>query len=277
LGVAISTDANARWSYLDPYEGAKLALAESCRNIATTGAKPLAVTNCLNFGSPEDPGVMWQFAESVRGLADGCLELGLPVTGGNVSFYNQTGDVAILPTPVIGVLGVIQDVSKRTAMGFAKANQDIYLIGKSDENLSGSEWAHLNGEMGDHAPKSNLEMEARLVKLLLDGQEIFESAHDLSNGGLAASLTESVLAKKIGAQVTLTNPGLELFVETPGRVLVAINSTNADSLQALANKYNIEVKKIGITGGDSLTVNDAKISIDELNKTFTETLPKLFA
>ena len=110
LGVAISTDANARWSYLNPYEGAKLALAEAARNIATAGAKPLAVTNCLNFGSPEDPGVMWQFAETVRGLADGCLEMGLPVTGGNVSFYNQTADVAILPTPIIGVLGVIQDV-----------------------------------------------------------------------------------------------------------------------------------------------------------------------
>ena len=110
LGVAIATDANANWSYLNPYEGAKLALAEAARNIATAGAKPLAVTNCLNFGSPEDPGVMWQFAESVRGLADGCLEMGLPITGGNVSFYNQTGSVAILPTPVIGVLGVIDDV-----------------------------------------------------------------------------------------------------------------------------------------------------------------------
>jgi len=110
LGVAVATDANANWSYLNPYEGAKLALAEASRNIATAGAIPLAVTNCLNFGSPEDPGVMWQFAETVRGLADGCLEMGLPVTGGNVSFYNQTGDVAILPTPVIGVLGVIDDV-----------------------------------------------------------------------------------------------------------------------------------------------------------------------
>jgi phosphoribosylformylglycinamidine synthase len=181
-----------------------LALAESCRNIATTGAKPLAVTNCLNFGSPEDPGVMWQFAETVRGLADGCLELGLPVTGGNVSFYNQTGDVAILPTPVIGVLGVTQDVSKRTPMGFNKSGLDIYLIGKSDSNLSGSEWAHLHGEIGNQSPKADLEKESRLVKLLLDGQEIFESAHDLSNGGLAASLTESILAKKIGATITLT-------------------------------------------------------------------------
>lgn len=277
LGVAISTDANARWSYLDPYEGAKLALAESCRNIATTGAKPLAVTNCLNFGSPEDPGVMWQFAESVRGLADGCLELGLPVTGGNVSFYNQTGDVAIQPTPVIGVLGVIQDVSKRTAMGFTKPNLDIYIIGKSDENLSGSEWAHLNGEIGDHAPKSDLAMEARLLKLLLEGQEIFDSAHDLSNGGLAASLAESILAKNIGATINLSNPGLELFVETPGRVLISIDSKSADSLQALGNKNNIEIKKIGATGGDSLTVNDTKISIEELSKAFTETFPKLFA
>ena len=112
LGVAISTDANANWSYLNPYEGAKLALLEACRNIATAGAKPLAVTNCLNFGSPEDPGVMWQFAESVRGLADACLEMGLPVTGGNVSFYNQTGTVAILPTPVIGVLGVIDEIGR---------------------------------------------------------------------------------------------------------------------------------------------------------------------
>jgi phosphoribosylformylglycinamidine synthase len=107
-------------------------LAEAARNIATAGARPLAVTNCLNFGSPEDPGVMWQFAESVRGLADGCLEMGLPVTGGNVSFYNQTGSVAILPTPVIGVLGVIQDVRARTPMGLPKSGLDLYLIGKVD-------------------------------------------------------------------------------------------------------------------------------------------------
>jgi phosphoribosylformylglycinamidine synthase subunit PurL len=276
LGAAISTDANARWSYLDPYEGAKLALAESCRNIATTGAKPLAVTNCLNFGSPEDPGVMWQFAETVRGLADGCLELGLPVTGGNVSFYNQTGDVAIQPTPVIGVLGVIQDVSTRTQMGFTKPNLDIYLIGTSDENLSGSEWAHLKGEIGNHAPKSDLAMEIRLVKLLLDGQPIFESAHDLSNGGLAASITEAILAKKIGATITLEKTALELFVETPGRVLLTIDSKNISQLQALSNKYNIPIKKLGTTGGNSLKINAIEISITELAKAFTETFPKLF-
>ena len=162
-------------------------------------------------------------------------------------------------------------------MGFKKSGLDIYLIGKSDSNLSGSEWAHLHGEIGNQAPKADLEKESRLVKLLLDGQEIFESAHDLSNGGLAASLTESILAKKIGATITLTNPGNDLFVETPGRVMVAIDSKNSDSLQALSNKYNIEISKLGTTGGNSLKVNETEISIDALNKAFTETLPKLFA
>jgi phosphoribosylformylglycinamidine synthase subunit PurL len=276
LGVAVSTDANARWSYLDPYEGAKLALAESCRNIATTGAKPLAVTNCLNFGSPEDPGVMWQFAETVRGLADACLELGLPVTGGNVSFYNQTGSVAILPTPVIGVLGVIQDVRKRTPMGLPKSGLDLYLIGKVDSNLSGSEWAYLHGEIGNTAPKSDLAMEARLVNLLLDGQSIFQAAHDVSNGGLAATLVETVLKNKIGAEVSLTNTAVELLSETPGRVLVAINESDTNGIVALAGKYQIPIYKIGTSGGNDLVINDTKISIEELSKAHTETFPKLF-
>ena len=276
LGVAVSTDANARWSYLDPYEGAKLALAESCRNIATTGAKPLAVTNCLNFGSPEDPGVMWQFAETVRGLADACLELGLPVTGGNVSFYNQTGSVAILPTPVIGVLGVIQDVRKRTPMGLPKSGLDLYLIGKVDSNLSGSEWAYLHGEIGNTAPKSDLAMEARLVNLLLDGQSIFQAAHDVSNGGLVATLVETVLKNKIGAEVSLTNTAVELLSETPGRVLVAINESDTNGIVALAGKYQIPIYKIGTSGGSDLVINDTKISIEELSKAHTETFPKLF-
>jgi phosphoribosylformylglycinamidine synthase len=186
LGVAVATDANANWSYLNPYEGAKLALAEASRNIATAGAKPLAVTNCLNFGSPEDPGVMWQFAETVRGLADGCLEMGLPVTGGNVSFYNQTGDVAILPTPVIGVLGVIDDVRTRTPMSFDRAGLELYLIGETDENMSGSEWAYLHKMRGGQAPVADLQREMRLIDLLIKGrtEKIFTAAHDLSQGGL---------------------------------------------------------------------------------------------
>ena len=277
LGVAISTDANARWSYLNPYEGAKLALLESCRNIATNGAKPLAVTNCLNFGSPEDPEVMWQFSETVRGLADACLELGLPVTGGNVSFYNQTGSVAILPTPVIGVLGVVDDVTKRTQMGI-KDGQEIYVIGKADDNFSGSEWAYINGkQIGDRSPIADLDMEQRLVKLLLEGQPIFDAAHDISNGGFAASISEMVMRTNIGATITLEgNVAAELLAETPGRVVVAINESNTNALVALAGKFQIPVTHVGSTGGNSLTINGAVISIDELRGANTGVLEALF-
>ena len=276
LGVAVATDANANWSYLNPYEGAKLALAEAARNIATAGAIPLAVTNCLNFGSPEDPGVMWQFAETVRGLADGCLEMGLPVTGGNVSFYNQTGDVAILPTPVIGVLGVIDDVRTRTPMSFDRAGLELYLIGASDENLSGSEWAYLHGMRGGQAPTADLQREMRLIELLVKGrtEQIFSAAHDLSQGGLTATLTEMVLRHNIGAAITLENTGMNLLVETPGRVLVAIEPAKAAALKAAAG--DIPLTYLGTTGGDALIVNDVEISLSQLRTAHTSTFQKLF-
>ena len=278
LGVAVATDANANWSYLNPYEGAKLALAEAARNIATAGAKPLAVTNCLNFGSPEDPGVMWQFAESVRGLADGCLEMGLPVTGGNVSFYNQTGAVAILPTPVIGLLGVIDDVRTRTPMSFDKAGLDLYLLGETKADIAGSEWAYIHGQRGGSAPIADLQREMRLIEVLVAGrtEKIFTAAHDLSQGGLSATLTEMVLRHNVGAKVTLENVGVALISETPGRVVVAVDPSQASALSALANKHSIAITKIGSTGGDALEINDAKISLSELRKAHTETFPKLF-
>jgi len=278
LGVAIATDANANWSYLNPYEGAKLALAEAARNIATAGAKPLAVTNCLNFGSPEDPGVMWQFAETVRGLADGCLEMGLPVTGGNVSFYNQTGAVAILPTPVIGVLGVIDDVRTRTPMSFDRAGLDLYLLGETENDLAGSEWAYMHNQRGGIAPIADLQREMHLIDLLVAGRtkKIFTAAHDLSQGGLSATLTEMVLRHNIGATVQLDNVGLSLLSETPGRVVVAIDSAQTAALTSEAASQKIALTKIGTTGGDSLVINDAKISLIEIRKAHTETFPKLF-
>ena len=282
LGVAISTDANARWSYLDPYNGVKLALLESCRNIATSGAKPLAITNCLNFGSPEDPGVMWTFAETVRGLADICLEMGLPVTGGNVSFYNQTGKVAILPTPVVGVLGVIEDVRTRTSMAFAEAGLELIQLGNTDDNFSGSEWAHLHGQMGDRAPTPDIDQETRLVKLLLEGQSLFAAAHDISNGGFAATVSEMVLKSNIGATIDLPAqyiPGgvtAGLFAETPGRVVVAVKPSDVAALDALAGTHGVPFHKVGVTGGDALVINDATIALTELRTAFTETFPKLF-
>ena len=282
LGIAISTDANARWSYLDPYNGVKLALLESCRNIATSGAKPLAITNCLNFGSPEDPGVMWTFAETVRGLADICLEMGLPVTGGNVSFYNQTGKVAILPTPVVGVLGVIQDVRTRTSMAYSEEGLELFQFGNTDDNFSGSEWAHLHGQMGDRAPTPDVDQETRLVKLLLAGQQYFAAAHDISNGGFAATISEMVLKSNIGATIDLPGeyiPGgvtAALFAETPGRVVVAVKSSEVAALQAIADQECIQMHKVGVTGGDALVINGAAIPLTELRTAFTETFPKLF-
>ena len=278
LGVAVATDANANWSYLNPYEGAKLALAEASRNIATAGAKPLAVTNCLNFGSPEDPGVMWQFAETVRGLADGCLEMGLPVTGGNVSFYNQTGSVAILPTPVIGVLGVIDDVRTRTPMSFDRAGLDLYLLGETQNDLAGSEWAYMHNQRGGVAPTADLQREMRLIELLVAGRtkKIFTAAHDLSQGGLAATLTEMVLRYNTGAIVQLEDVGISLLSETPGRVVVAIEPAQTLALSKEAADQKITLTKIGTTGGDSLVINDAKISLTELRTAHTETFVKLF-
>jgi phosphoribosylformylglycinamidine synthase len=278
LGVAVATDANANWSYLNPYEGAKLALAEAARNIATAGAKPLAVTNCLNFGSPEDPGVMWQFAESVRGLADGCLEMGLPVTGGNVSFYNQTGSVAILPTPVIGVLGVIDDVRTRTPMSFDRAGLDLYLLGETREDLAGSEWAYLHNQRGGIAPVADLQREMRLIELLVAGRtkQIFTAAHDLSQGGLSATLTEMVLRHNVGATLQLENVGIALVSESPGRVVVAIEPAKVAALTELAAAHKIPLAKIGTSGGDSLVINGAAITLAELRKAHTETIPKLF-
>tara|TARA_B110000503_G_scaffold48254_1_gene78596 strand:- start:5892 stop:8123 length:2232 start_codon:yes stop_codon:yes gene_type:complete len=278
LGVAIATDANANWSYLNPYEGAKLALAEAARNIATAGAKPLAVTNCLNFGSPEDPGVMWQFAETVRGLADGCLEMGLPVTGGNVSFYNQTGSVAILPTPVIGVLGVIDDVRTRTPMSFDRSGLDLYLLGETNDDIAGSEWAYMHGQRGGQAPIADLQREMRLIALLLAGREaeIFVAAHDLSQGGLSATLTEMVLRHNVGAEINIENIEVVLISETPGRVVVAINPIKSEPFIKLALKHKISTTKLGSTGGNSLIINGANISLNELSKAHTETFKKLF-
>ncbi len=277
LGVAISTDANAPWSYLNPYEGAKLALAEAARNIATAGAKPLAVTNCLNFGSPEDPGVMWQFAETVRGLADGCLEMGLPVTGGNVSFYNQTASVSILPTPIVGVLGIIQDVRERTPMAFDRAGLQLFLLGETQADFAGSEWAGIHKVIGGKTPIADLHKEMKLIDLLLEGQSIFEAAHDLSQGGLASTISEMVLKNNVGAQIKISGPSaIALFSETPGRVVVAIESFNVQLLITLAHRNGIACKNIGVTGGNDLLINDTLIALPELRKAYTETFPRLF-
>ena len=289
LGVAISTDANGRYCQLDPYEGAKLALAEAYRNVATSGAVPLAVTNCLNFGSPENSGVMWQFKQATTGLADGCLELGIPVTGGNVSFYNQTGDVAIFPTPVVGVLGVIDDVARRIPSGWQDDGNNLYLLGVTKDELDGSVWADvIHSHLGGRPPKVNLAYEKKLAELLHGAslQGLIASATDLSEGGLAQALTESVLRFNMGARVWLTEicerDGVDrtsaLFSESTGRVLVSVGREDDVKFVGLCDARGIPVLRIGVTDNtDELEIQDlASWKLDDLRAPWVNTLPELF-
>jgi phosphoribosylformylglycinamidine synthase II len=283
LGVAVSTDGNGRFCKLDPYDGARLALAEAYRNVAAKGARPLAITDCLNFGSPEDPAVMWQFAEAVRGLADGCLELGVPVTGGNVSFYNQTGDVAILPTPVVGVLGVLDDVARRTPLGFRTEGQVIYLLGSTAEELSGSEWAHVvHGHLGGRPPRVDLDAERQLAEILVNASRdgLIDAAHDLSDGGLAQALVESCLAHGVGARVVLPeelDPFVALFSESAVRTIVAVPRSEEVRFTDMCTARRFPHARIGVVDGDSLEVQGQfTIPLPELRESHEKTLPTLF-
>ena len=232
LGVSLATDCNGRFAYLDPYVGAQLALAESYRNVATSGARPVAITDCLNFGSPEDPAVMWQFTEAIAGLVEGCKALGVPVTGGNVSFYNQTGDVAILPTPVVGVLGVIEDVATRTPIGFAAEGDVIVQLGETRDELAGSVWADVvHDHLGGRPPLVDFEARAA-ARRAVDHRHTARSAisaHDLADGGLAQAIVESSFRHGFGAEIELpagADPFVSLFSESAGRVLVSLPAAN---------------------------------------------------
>ena len=204
--------------------------------------------------------------------------MGLPVTGGNVSFYNQTGDVAILPTPVIGVLGVIDDVRTRTPMSFDKAGLDLYLLGTTGADLAGSEWAFLHGHRGGNSPTADLQNEMNLIEVLLAGrsEEIFTAAHDLSQGGLAMTITEMVLRHMVGATISLNDVANDLLSETPGRVVIAVDPSKSSALLELCAKYKTPVSKLGTTGGDALVINEATISLQELKTAHTSTFPRLF-
>ena len=281
LGIALATDGNGRYCRLDPYLGTQLVLSEAYRNVAVTGARPLAVTNCLNFGSPEDPAVMWQFAEAVRGLADGCAALGVPVTGGNVSFYNQTGTVAIHPTPVVGVLGVHDDVRRRVSMAFGAEGDGIVLLGRTAAEFGGSAWAHvLHGHLGGRPPVPDLDAERRLAGLLAaaaaDG--LLSAAHDLSDGGLAVALAESCLRGGAGCTVRLPgDPFTALFSESAGRAIVTVRPGAEAAFGQLRDAHGVPGETIGTVGGDSLVVDGCfAIPLAELEAVHTQTLPALF-
>jgi len=263
LGVALATDANGRYAKLDPRAGAQLALAEAYRNVAAAGARPLAVTDCLNFGSPEDPDAMWQLVEAIEGLAEACAVLGVPVTGGNVSLYNGTGepgtiDSSIHPTPVVGVLGVLDDVSKAVPSGWRVPGQAIYLLGATRGELDGSAWADVvHGHLGGLPPRVDLEAERALASVLVAAarDRLVDAAHDLSEGGLAQGLVESCLRYGAGARVHLDDLCTRdqvttfeaLFAESAGRAIVAIPRSEEVRFTDLCTARGVPALRIGMT------------------------------
>ncbi len=283
LGVALATDGNGRYARLDPYAGAQLALAEAYRNVAVTGAVPIAVTNCLNFGSPEDPEVMWQFAEATRGLADACRALEIPVTGGNVSFYNSTAGTPINPTPVIGVAGLFDDVGRRTPMGFQAIGESLLLLGDTRDEFGGSEWAwSQHRHLGGMPPAVDLKRERLIGQVLVAGSRdgMLSSAHDLSDGGLAQALVESALRNDVGARVVLPaglSPFVQLFSESAGRVLVSVPRSEELRFTEMCGARGLPCLRIGVTDGTRLEVQDVlEVELAELRARHEATFPALF-
>ncbi|WP_354641512.1 phosphoribosylformylglycinamidine synthase subunit PurL [Kitasatospora camelliae] len=284
LGVSVATDGNGRYAKLDPYTGAQLALAEAYRNVAAGGAKPLAVSDCLNFGSPEDPDVMWQFAEATRGLADACQVLGTPVTGGNVSLYNQTGETAIHPTPVVAVLGVIDDVTRRTPIGFAEEGQLLYLLGDTEDELGGSAWSQVvHDHLGGLPPKVDLERERLLGEILIAGSRdgMIDAAHDLSDGGLGQALVESSLKGGKGARVVVPegmDPFVFLFSESAGRAVVSVPRSEELRFNDMCGARGLPATRIGVVDGDVLDVQGQfTVSLAELKDAHTGVIEALLA
>jgi len=292
-GVALATDANGRYTELDPRTGAQLALAEAYRNVATVGARPLAVTDCLNFGSPEDPGPMWQLVEAIEGLSEASQVLEVPVTGGNVSLYNSTGEPgvqgsAIHPTPVVGVLGVLEDVSTRTPAGWQDEGLSVLLLGTSREELSGSAWADvIHAHLGGLPPAVDLEAERSLAQVLVTAADegLAAAAHDLSAGGLAQGLVEASTRFGLGARIELepllARDGVDrataLFSESQARAVLAVRPEQTERLVALCAQHGVPQLHLGTTGGDALAIEGVgTFPVTELTRLREATLPAHF-
>lgn len=287
-GVAVSADASGRYTKLDPNMGARLALAEAYRNVAVTGARPVAITNCLNYGSPENPDVMWQFRESVHGLADGAVELGIPVSGGNVSFYNQTGEEPILPTPVVGVLGVIDDVHQSIGhhLGRVEEPEVLVLLGETKDEFGGSIWQQVSADeanmdnLNGLPPQVDLANEKRLADFFV-GNEGLTAAHDISEGGLAVTAFEMAKRTGVGLSLDLTKVHEDEFVaafsESASRALVATTADRVDTLLHRAEECGVPAVVVGQTTDTSeLELGGESIAVAVLREAWAATLPLLF-
>jgi phosphoribosylformylglycinamidine synthase len=265
--LAMAVDGNGRHCFLDPRRGARLAVAEAARNVACAGALPIGATNCLNFGNPERPDVMWQFAEAVAGIGDACRALDIPITGGNVSLYNETDGRAVLPTPVIGVVGLLEDVSSLRTRVFPERGLEIVLLGRNRGELGGSEYLKtVHDLLRGEAPALDLVEERALQRLLVElaSGQLIRSAHDCAEGGVAVALAECCFdSGGIGADVVLppadSGGGVDLlaatlFGESASRVLVGVDERHVAAVLAASQKAGVEAARVGRTGGSTLRI-----------------------
>jgi phosphoribosylformylglycinamidine synthase len=292
FGLAVTVDCNARLVALDPYEGGKAAVAEAARNVACTGARPLGITDCLNFGNPEKPEVFFQFREACRGIADACKAFGTPVTGGNVSFYNESPTGAVDPTPAIGMVGLLDRVDRRVSSHFLAAGDEVLIAGATKGELGGSAyWAEIRGFVGGRTPPVDLEVERRLQDFLVAaaGRGLLRSAHDASEGGLLVTLAEAAIGgayapSGLGAKLDLEGyaPGTEsdglLYGEDAGRVVLSARPDRVAALEELARAHAVPLYRAGRVGGDQLELRAGSRlfgwDVATLRRTYFEAIPR---
>ncbi len=278
--IAVTTDCNSRYVYLDPYTGGKAAVAEAARNVVCVGAEPVAITNCLNFGNPYDPEVYFQFKEAIRGMGDACKSFNTPVTGGNVSFHNESKKNAVYPTPTIGMLGLIDDLTKTMSADFKNEGDLVYLIGNDRDELGGSEYLKvIHDKVVGMAPELNLEDEVNLQKVTLEliRSGLINSAHDTAEGGLAVCLAESSMNKNnIGVIANLQNTAQKLFGESQSRIVISFSPDKLNDVMNTLNNHKVKSFELGKTKKDTFKLNDnLNLSINEIKDLYDNAIPNL--
>ncbi|MCU0343365.1 MAG: phosphoribosylformylglycinamidine synthase subunit PurL [Ignavibacterium sp.] len=285
--LAMKTDCNSRYVYLNPKEGTKIAVAESARNIVCSGGVPLGVTNCLNFGNPYKPEVYWQFAQAIAGMGEACRHFDTPVTGGNVSFYNESPDTAVYPTPTIGMVGLVEDLKHITTSYFKDEGDVIYLLGEDKEELGGSEYAKvIHNKVAGESPQINLDEEKKLQETLLNliRKGLIKSAHDVSEGGIVSALAECCIInqeKQIGCEVKVpvkSRKDFSLFSESQSRIIISVLENKAPELEPELKLSGVKFTKLGFVTGTSLKIKDLfEVNVSELSDIYYNTIPGIMS
>jgi phosphoribosylformylglycinamidine synthase len=279
--IAVATDGNAAYTYLDPYAGGAIAVAEAARNVACTGARPLAMTNCLNFGNPEKPEVYYQLSEANRGMSDAARALDLPVISGNVSLYNETNGEAIWPTPVVGVVGLIEDVERVVPMGFRGDGDVVLLAGvvPAVAGFAGSAYLRATRAVVAGKPAFDADAEVRLQRFIIEAAEagLLRSAHDVAAGGLAVSIAESCIDSGVGVRAAGRFDAVALFSESQSRVVLSCVAADRAALEEIAARHGVPLAEIGVTGGDRLVLGEIDVPVSALSDAYESGLPSALA